>query len=216
MAEIEALDGVEIDGSVLRLGELKAASYAEQHHFELHLERDGAVTDRPVLHGLASAGRPSAHIPGWIDGGYGGVAVYPDDRLTLSDAGLERPLFQAIGYTLAPGGWLGLAYETFGEDTPLLRETRRALDLGVPPVATPIGLLLHHAGCGLHIRNWYISEGWREGPRKLQGYRPSNEESRAKHAAETRERLQTFLAAEGSAPELEAARERAREVLADL
>ena len=47
--------------------------------------------------------------------------------------------------------------------------TARALAAGVPPVATPLGALLFDLGCGVAFRDWYISEGGREGPRKLQG-----------------------------------------------
>lgn len=192
MAAIEALDGREVDGARLGVGELAARSYSEQHHFELDLEWDGRRTERPIVHGRVSAGRPAQHISGWIDAFDGGVARFPDDRVELARIGLEEPLFRAIGDLIRPGGWLGLAYETLGEDTRLLRETRRALDRGVPAAATPLGWLLHIAGCGLHIRNWYISEGWREGPRKLQGFKPSHDESRRAGARETAEELRRF------------------------
>lgn len=215
MAEIAALDGLRVgDGLRLELGELTARSYAEQKHFKLYLRRDDVRSDRPIFHGLVSEGRASQHIPGWIDGFYGGLAFFEGEAVALPDLEAEAPLFRAIGDTLAPGGWLALAYETLGEDTSLLRTTRRLLGRGVPPIVTPLGSLLHRADCGLHIRNWYISEGWREGPRKLQGYRPSHQESRRKGIEQTVQSLRTFL--EGSAESEAEVAARARARLAEL
>ncbi len=216
MADVQALDGLEVDDSVLRIGDLRPGLYAEQSHFKLYLESGGRLSDSPILHGLSSLGRASQHIPGWIDGFYGGVLVVDDERRALSDLGVESTLFKSIGGIIVPGGWLGLAYETFGEDTPLLLETRRLLDLGAPPVVTPIGLLLYEAGCGLHIRNWYISEGWREGPRKLQGYRPVDEDSWQARAAETANELRQFLAEPDPTEEFVPALQRAARVLESL
>ena len=76
-ADIEALDGAQVDEFVLRLIELKPAAFSEQHHFKIHLARQGRVSDKPVFHGLASVGRASQHVPGWIDGFFGGVAAAP-------------------------------------------------------------------------------------------------------------------------------------------
>ncbi len=216
MADVQALDGLKVDDSVLRIGDLRPGLYAEQSHFKLYLESGGRLSDSPILHGLSSLGRASQHIPGWIDGFYGGVLVVDAERRAVSDLGVESMLFKSIGDLIVPGGWLGLAYETFGEDTPLLLETRRLLDLGAPLVVTPIGLLLYHAGCGLHIRNWYISEGWREGPRKLQGYKPVNEDSRQARAAETANELRRFLAEADPTEEFVPALQRAARVLESL
>ena len=216
MADVKALDGVRVGDHTIRLVEFEPATFAEQHHFKLSLESAGRPSDRPVFHGLASAGRASQHVPGWIDGFFGGVAYFDRARVDLAVDGLDRDLMRRVGDVIAPGGWLGLAYETLGEDTDLLKETRRLLDRGAPAIVTPLGMLLHAAGCGYHIRNWYISEGWREGARKLQGYRPSHEESRREHARRTDEKLRQFL--DGSSPsgELAAARDRAAQLLEEL
>ncbi len=58
----------------------------------------------------------------------------------------------------------------------LHRETRQGLDRGYPPVVTPLGFLLYSAGCGIGFKDWYFAEGGREGPEKLQGYKPLNSE----------------------------------------
>lgn len=216
MADVEALDGVRAGEHTIRLAEFEPAAFAEQHHFKIALEADGRISDRPVFHGLASAGRASQHVSGWIDGFFGGVAYFDGERVDLAEDGQDRALMQKIGEVIAPGGWLGLAYETLGEDTGLLKETRRLLDRGAPPIVTPIGMLLHAAGCGYHIRNWYISEGWREGARKLQGYRPSHEESRRERTRLTGEELRGFLDSSDSTDELAQARDRAARLLEEL
>jgi hypothetical protein len=36
--------------------------------------------------------------------------------------------------------------------------------------------MMFAAGCGVAFRDWYISEGGREGPRKLQGFRAIDHE----------------------------------------
>ena len=215
-ADIEALDGAQVDEFVLRLIELKPAAFSEQHHFKIHLARQGRVSDLPVFHGLASAGRASQHVPGWIDGFFGGVSYFDGEPHDLADGHVDRGFLARVGEVLKPGGWLGLAYETLGEDTKLLAETRRLLALGAPPIVTPLGLLLHAAGCGYHIRNWYISEGWREGARRLQGYRPAHEESRRRRAALTGQELRSFLAAAADSGELAMACRTAEELLAAL
>lgn len=216
MADIEALDGEAIGNHRLRLVELASGIFAEQYHFKLHLETGDRLSDRPVFHGMASSGRASQHVAGWIDGFYGGQAHFGGARITLADEGIEHTLMERVGAVIAPGGWLGLAYETLGEDTELLSETRRLLNLGVPAIVTPLGMLLHAAGCGYHIRNWYISEGWREGARRLQGFRPVHEESLRERARETGEALRAFLEMAGESGELAGARRCAEEILTAL
>ncbi len=71
--------------------------------------------------------------------------------------------------------------------------TARALAAGVPPVATPLGALLFDLGCGVAFRDWYISEGGREGPRKLQGFRAASEEHARTRGLETIAALDSFL-----------------------
>ena len=74
------------------------------------------------------------------------------------------------------------------------RSTERMLSLGLPPVATPLGYLMFLAGCGASFRDWYISEGGREGPRRLQGFKPLDEASAVSKAAAMTAELRTLLA----------------------
>jgi hypothetical protein len=66
------------------------------------------------------------------------------------------------------------------------------LTLGYPPATSPIGYLMFQVGCRSY-RDWYISEGGREGPRKLQGFRPLNEEIAAEKTRQLREEVLSFL-----------------------
>jgi hypothetical protein len=81
-------------------------------------------------------------------------------------ASLEEELFGALSGLVPAGGHLMVEY-----DSPAQKESERILGLDYPPVTSPLGYLLFRAGCR-SFRDWYISEGGREGPRKLQGYKP--------------------------------------------
>jgi hypothetical protein len=192
--------------------ERRPSAHAGRLYFRLGLEGEGAPSG-PILWGVACTGGPRA--PGWIDATYLGIAEFADGTTrSLADLSVEDALFALLGAEIPPNGWLALAYESFGRDAPLLRETRRLLARGVPPVVTPLGRLLHRAGCGWHIRDWYIAEGGREGPRKLQGFKPAHAESERRRREETVRALRRFLDAAGDDADLAAARAAAERILA--
>ena len=164
---------------------------------------DGRLSSEPLLLGLHNSGRYPAY--NWID-----VIRYEDsvsteggERLDLAARGLDRRLFRLLGQLIPPGGHLMVEYESEGQQL-----SERMLALGVPPVATPLGYLLFLSGCGVSFRDWYISEGGREGPRKLQGFRPLDDEDAGRKARSMAEELRQFL---GRAPRKE---HRQREVMA--
>jgi hypothetical protein len=84
----------------------------------------------------------------------------------IRDGDNDRALFQMLAALVPPGGHLMVEY-----DSPFHEATARMLTLGYPPVTTPLGRRLFQAGVRSY-RDWYISEGGREGPRKLQGFKP--------------------------------------------
>jgi len=150
---------------------------------------DGRLSVEPLLLGLHNSGRYPAY--NWID-----VIRYEDsaafeggEGLDLAARGLERRLFRLLGQLIPPGGHLMVEYESEGQ-----RLTERMLTLGVPPVATPLGYLLFLSGCGASFRDWYISEGGREGPRKLQGFKPLDDEDARRKGHSMAEELRQFLA----------------------
>src|SRR5437867_11410991 len=73
------------------------------------------------------------------------------------------------------------------------------LTRGYPPVASPLGFLMFLAGCRSYC-GWYISEGGREGPRKLQCFKPLNEDIRREEGERLREERNALVARPEVAP----------------
>ena len=182
-------------------------------YFSLHLECNECRSREPVLAGLYHSGPYPSY--NWIE------VAQVNDHLTLEARCVEpgtvvgaaslRRLMALLGELIPPGGHLMLEYES-----PRWASTARALNLGTPPAATELGELLRAAGCAASIRNWYIPEGGREGPRKLQGFKPLDE-GRARSARGARDReLRDFLASLAPRAQPDAladARRRARRLL---
>ncbi|MGQ9573054.1 MAG: DUF1122 family protein [Dehalococcoidia bacterium] len=150
---------------------------------------DGRLSSEPLLLALHNSGRYPAY--NWIDAirYENSVTFKGGERLDLAARGLDRRLFRLLGQLIPPGGHLMVEYESEGQ-----RPTERMLALGLPAVATPLGYLLFLSGCGASLRDWYISEGGREGPRKLQGFKPLDDEDARQKAQSMAEQLRQFLA----------------------
>lgn len=128
----------------------------------------GSMSEEAVVFGLHNSGP----YPGynWAEViRYEPSPRFRGEAVELRSAGLEEGLFQALADLVPAGGHLMVEY-----DSPAQKESERILGLGYPPVTSPLGYLLFRAGCR-SFRDWYISEGGREGPRKLQGFKPLNE-----------------------------------------
>jgi len=209
---LSRLEGQLLAGGRLRLFPGRTSRFGALY-FKLHLERDDCLSREPVLVALYHSGPYPSY--NWIE------VAQMNDHLTfgardaapgivIGAAGLKR-LMALLDELIPPGGHLMLEYES-----PRWTSTARALNLGAPPAATELGELLLAAGCAASIRNWYISEGWLEGPRKLQGFKALDEE-RARSARQARDReLREFLAASTPRAQSDAladARRRARHLL---
>jgi len=167
--------------------------FAEQAYFSLRLTKNGEASIDPVFSGLFSAGRPSQAIAGWVDGDYFDLARFPDgNTLSLAEAGFDLQLFKMLGELVPAGGSLMVSYSLFSKESKVHTDTRRGLDRGYPPVVTPLGLLLFAAGCGMGFKDWYFAEGGREGPEKLQGYKPINSDIEESKANSMLEELRAF------------------------
>jgi hypothetical protein len=154
---------------------------------------NGELSLDPVFSGLFSAGRPSQYIKGWIDGDYFETATFPNTTcLSLSESGLDGQLFTMLGELVPPGGSLMVSYSLFSKESNVHRETKLGLDRGYPPVVTPLGFLLFLAGCGMGFKDWYFAEGGREGPEKLQGYKPVDSEAAEEKAEMMLQELRNF------------------------
>lgn len=170
--------------------------FVEQAYFSLHLTKypSGIRTADPVFAGLYSVGRPSQFIQGWVDGDYFDIVTFPDSgRFSLSEGGFDVQLFRMIGELVPPGGSLMVSYTLFSKESKIHKETKMGLDRGYPPVVTPLGYLLFLAGCGMGFKDWYFAEGGREGPEKLQGYKPIDSEVGKKKAELMLSELSRFI-----------------------
>jgi len=157
-------------------------------YYQLFLvDASGRMSEEPVAFGLHNSGP----YPGynWLEI----VRYQPSPALAgepadLRATGQEETLFRALSELVPPGGHLMAEY-----DSPAQRESERILTLGYPPVTSPLGYLLFRTGCR-SFRDWYISEGGREGPRKLQGYKPLDEALAKERTAALRRQAEELLA----------------------
>ena len=157
-------------------------------YYQLFLvDRAGRLSEQPVAFGLHNAGP----YPGynWLEVvRYEPAPAIAGEAADLRASGREEQLFRALSGLVPAGGHLMVEY-----DSPAQRESERTLTLDYPPVTSPLGYLLFRAGCR-SFRDWYISEGGREGPRKLQGYKPPTEALARERTAALRRQLEELLA----------------------
>ena len=193
--------------------------FVEQAYFILRLLKNGACSVDPVFSGLFSAGRQSQAIQGWVDGDYFDTVVFPDSTtMSLSEDGFDIELFNMLGGLVPPGGSFMVSYSLFSKESEIHRETKLGLDRGFPPVVTPIGFLLFIAGCGMSFKDWYFAEGGREGPEKLQGYKPIDSRSAKERAQLQLHELERFSSLSQSEEDdlMRACRVRTNQVLREL
>jgi hypothetical protein len=107
----------------------------------------------------------------------------------------EERIFRCLAGVIAPGGHIMVEYES-----PARRETERSLVAGVPPPLTPLGAALMRAGFSAGFKDWYISEGWSEGPRKLQAYKPMNAKHQREKARAMLAEVKAYLKTAGHGP----------------
>jgi hypothetical protein len=161
------------------------------HYFQGFLaDAAGRLCDNRLAFGLHNCGPFPAY--NWIElTRWDERPTFAGEPLDLREEGLDAGLFALISPLVPPGGHIMVEY-----DSPSHELTARILALGYPPAVSPIGCLLFGAGCRSY-RDWYIPEGGREGPRKLQGFKPLSDEI----AGEKTEELRRQVAAVLEAPE---------------
>jgi hypothetical protein len=183
-------------------------------YFQMFLADDGgSLSAEPVLAGLHSAGPIPSY--NWVEVAETRRWVrFEGQRTARTGERGVREILCMLGEVVPPGGHLMVEY-----DSPERTATARCLARGVPPLATPLGVALLAAGCGPGIRDWHISEGGREGPRKLQGHKPLAEaDARGRGERAARELLAFQRSSRAAAEDalLRAARRRARIVVRRL
>jgi hypothetical protein len=164
---IAALDGLALgDFRVTAL--LGPKNAVGSRYFQLYLANaSGRLADELLAFGLHGAGPYPAF--NWVElTQFQETLQFGKTTLDLWATGLESALFAALSKLTPAGGHIMAEY-----DSPSHRATERILTLRYPQVCSPIGYLMFEAGVRSY-RDWYISEGGREGPRKLQGFKPLN------------------------------------------
>lgn len=101
------------------------------------------------------------------------------------DSEPEDDLIGLLLPAIAPGGKIFVEYENDPE-------TRNALELGVPAAASRMGHILFQHGA-TWFKDWYFSEGFMEGGRKLQGEKAIKPEARRRHIDNISRQLHNFL-----------------------
>jgi hypothetical protein len=156
--------------------------------FSLALRNSAGMVSQTVLMvGIVSGG--GRGVMPWLEGRiYPEVQLAGGAQLDARTAGLESGLIELIGSLVPAGGHLMLEYESPGQS-----ETHRELLLRVPPAATHLGSLMFRAGFRGHFKDWYISEGGHEGPRKLQANKSPNAAAARDAMRANLEELREFL-----------------------
>lgn len=214
---LDNLQGKRLNGYMLHLGKVKQLPLSGWREFALYLYNSyGMQSENPVIRGIFSVGGKDGVKP-WMDVVYSEMVTFSvrenfENSVSLRSENLDRRLFQYLGEIIPPGGHIMVSYE---EGEKIHNDTMHSLNIGIPPVATPLGLLIFLAGFQ-YVKDWYLSEGGFEGPRKLWGEKSLNETFVHTFYQKTFHQIRTFLEGKPSSThkELEvAAKERAKEIV---
>jgi hypothetical protein len=211
------LEGKEVNGYLLHLGKVKQLRLSSWKGFELSVKnQEGIMSLEPVIKGIFSSGAKDGIGP-WLDLAYWEELEFKRndmliEKLSLSEKGLDHRLFRIIGDIIPPGGHMMVSYE--GEN-PIHINTVKSLGVRIPAAVTPLGYLLFRSGFHL-IKNWYLSEGGFEGPRKLWAEKAPDSAWAETFYKRTAAEIESFLEKERR-PELKALEEpalkRAKEII---
>ena len=217
MQDLKNLHKKRLNNFTLHLGEIKQLRLSGWKGFKLYLKNSrGVISEFPVIKGIYSVGGKDG-VKSWMDLEYREELEFlkaknSKDTFFLDLSNLNRKLFRHLGNIIPPGGHLMVSYE--GEQK-IHTTTRKSLSLGIPPVLTPLGILIFLAGFQ-YIKDWYLAEGGHEGPRKLWGEKAPDTNWEKVFFEKTTQQIKQFLDEKtNSLPEelKEQSRKRAKEIL---
>jgi len=164
---LQSLDSKELGKFKIRLTQLKQLRLSGWRGFTLNLQsRKGKLSTSPIVRGIFSSGGRDG-IKSWMDINYLEEVIFDDKQpsgiINLSEQGLDRQLFEYLGGIVEPSGHIMVSYE---DENQIHIDTLTSLAIGIPPAVTPLGELLWWSGFQ-QVKDWYLSEGGHEGPRKL-------------------------------------------------
>ncbi|MEM2934698.1 MAG: DUF1122 family protein [Methanocellales archaeon] len=180
----EKIAGRKIGEYFLYLGEVKKGRFPEESKFTLFLrDRENQISREAVATGRFFLGREL--IKPWMEINYREKVKIKENTIELSKTGLNIALFQILSELIPPGGHMMVKYLDH-------LTTAKALSIGIPPIATPIGYLLWKSGFRW-FKDWYFPEGGMEGEPKLQANKPLNSEIERTRINEIAIELKEFL-----------------------
>jgi len=191
---LKSLHGKRLDNYTLHLGEIKQLKMSGWRGFKLYLQDSlGILSKNPVIRGIYSIGRKKEVKP-WMDLEYHEELKFfkreeAKDKFSISSQGFGRMLFQCLGDIIPPGGHLMVSYENRQK---IHINTVKSLNIGIPPVVTPLGFLIFISGFQ-HIKDWYLAEGGFEGPRKIWGEKAPDASWAQTFYEETAKQILQFL-----------------------
>jgi hypothetical protein len=191
---LTGLNGKGLNGYKLHLGEIKQLRLSGWKGFRLYLkDSEDILSTTPVIEGIYSVGAKDG-VKSWMDLVYFEELRFLEGKiikeiLNLSLKGLDRKLFRYLGEIIPPGGHLMVSYE---EEQKVHLDTLESLRIGIPPVLTPLGLLIFLGGFQ-YVKDWYLAEGGHEGPRKLWGEKAPDESWAENFYERTAKQVSQFL-----------------------
>ncbi|MCS7110919.1 MAG: DUF1122 family protein [Ignisphaera sp.] len=153
---------------------VRSGRFPEERNVELHLSMGGVQRRLLVL--KVFYGRPP-HYRRWVEVFSIASSLTFNGRVfVFAGSVYEERLIECLSMFLEGGERLFIEY--IYDD-----ETRRGLELGVPPPLTRLGYMLIQKGF-TWFKDWYFPEGFMEGSPKLQAEKPVDEGSRRRHLEE--------------------------------
>ncbi len=187
---LSAVDGAAVGQGVTLQMELAPSAGSGPRAFRAFLNStDLGVSLAPVVTGHHHSG--SAPSLNWVAITHFAGSVPVEGGDVEVPEGIDMQVLQVLADLVLPGGHLIAEYGSEHR-----RTTARALRQGVPPVATPLGGMMFAAGCGVAFTDWRVagaSGAGAEGPRRLQGYRPTDAGHEARRAPEMLDDLEQFM-----------------------
>ncbi len=178
------LEGRKIGEYFIHISEIKKGRFSGESTFVLLLkDRKNQVSSQPVAAVRYFQG--TREIRPWMELSYSGTAKIGETLIDLSIDDLDITFFKTLSELIPPGGHIMVKYL----DHP---DTSRALTIGIPPAATPLGYLLWKSGFRW-FKDWYFPEGGKEGDPKLQANKPLTEKIARVRVKEIAEELKEFL-----------------------
>lgn len=182
---IESLikDGVRAGPYKVRVSRASRGRFKEEVNIDLAIS--AGAGEEPLLSMKVFQGRPPHYRP-WIEV----FNIRPEVRvgdviLRYFGSAVEDAVLGKVADALEAGEWVFVEYYRDGE-------TLKALERGVPPPATRLGLKLLKLGF-TWFKDWYYPEGFMEGGPKLQAGKPASRSHRDDSLMRLLEELSEFI-----------------------